>query len=273
MSSEAGSRRAHSPGCSHQTDSAGGSVEPGPGLDVAGIRENLQLLIDLSSQLPSRAILSPQDSDIFRDSCSTIEKVLTAQRERYDENIPHQSSGGVESIKVTVPPKGAEESKTADSAEAEAPQNDRELLSILDSLTKANEGFRQRRIEQRQIHDQYHTRCERLSKRISELEDEVNSLQCEMFNNTIELECMRGTVSGLDSWFNHWKSQNDSDDYLDSALKRPSKSRGKYSKYFDQLGRLEEQRDGLIDGLSAWMRGWNDANDGFRTRPVNLNQS
>lgn len=96
-----------------------------------------------------------------------------------------------------------------------------------------------------------------------------NSSHGEVFNNTIELECMRGTVSGLDSWLSHWKSQNDSDCHLDPVLKRPSKPRGKSSKYFDRLDRLQEQRDGLIDGLSAWMRGWNDATDGFRARSTN----
>lgn len=88
----------------------------------------------------------------------------------------------------------------------------------------------------------------------------------EVFNATIELECMRGTVSGLDSWLSNWKSQNDSDSHPGPVLKRPAKPRGKSSKYFEQLDKLQEQRDGLIDGLGAWMRGWNDATDGFRAR-------
>ncbi|KAF3490542.1 uncharacterized protein GIQ15_00059 [Arthroderma uncinatum] len=262
MLSTAGSRRIHSPGCTP------GLVGPRSGLDVAGIRENLQLLIDLSSQLPSSTVLSPQESGVFRDSCSTLAKALTAHTQGHDGILaPLSDCAGV--LEASAPSEQAEESETA----REAPGNDHELLSILNSLTKVNESFRQRRIEQRQVYDQYQAKCEGLSKRISELEDEVDTLQRETFNNTIELECMRGTVSGLDSWLDDWKRQHDSESHQNLALKRPAKSRGKRSKYFEHLDRLEEQRDGLIDGLSAWMRGWNDANDGFRGHPGSLDQN
>ncbi|KAM5475296.1 hypothetical protein MauCBS54593_001772 [Microsporum audouinii] len=240
-------------------------IEQGSCLDVGEIRENLRLLIDLSFRLPSQAVLSSQDSDIFRGSCSALEKVLTAQAQGCD-GVQHQSPDGVESLgEVVSSTRGQVEAACSNK---KAPQNDRELLIILDRLTRANEHFRQRRVEHNQIQEQYQTRCEKLSARVSELENEVNSLHYQVFNNTIELECMRGTVSGLETWLSHWKSQNDSSFHLDPILKRPSKPKGRRSKYFEQMDRLEEQRDSLLDGLSAWMRGWNDATDGFRARSM-----
>ncbi|DAA76553.1 TPA_exp: Uncharacterized protein A8136_7230 [Trichophyton benhamiae CBS 112371] len=250
--------------------SKAGSVEEGPGcieqgseLNVDEIREQLRLLLDLSSRLPSKTVLSLGDATVFRDSCSALEKVLTAPTRKYDDTQYEFSD--------RVDPRGdiAEDHHEATHPEdrrEEALQYDRELLLVLDRLTKANENFRQRRVEQRQIHEQYQIRCKEFSARVSELEDEVKSLQEEAFNATIELECMRGTVSGLDSWLSNWKSQNDSDSHPGPVLKRPAKPRGKSSKYFEQLDKLQEQRDGLIDGLGAWMRGWNDATDGFRAR-------
>ncbi|EGD93476.1 hypothetical protein TESG_01020 [Trichophyton tonsurans CBS 112818] len=268
--------------------STAGSVEEGPGCIEQGselngdeIREHLRLLLDLSSQLPSETVFSRGESTVFRDSCSALEKMLTAPTRRVDP-------------RGDIAEDHHEEATHPEDRREEALQCDRELLLVLDRLTKANENFRQRRVEQRQIHEQYQVRYKEFSARISELEDEVMSLyvqistllsaliifpssssrfqaddnfsQEEVFNTTIELECMRGTVSGLDSWLSNWKSQNDSDSHLDPVLKRPAKPRGKSSKSFEQLDKLQEQRDGLIDGLSAWMRGWNDATDGFRAR-------
>ncbi|OAL75359.1 hypothetical protein A7D00_0958 [Trichophyton violaceum] len=251
--------------------SKAGGVEEGPGcieqgseLNVDEIREHLRLLLDLSSQLPSKTVLSLGDSTVFRDSCSALEKVLTAPTRRYDDTQYELSD--------RVDPRGdiaeghQEEATHPEASREGALQYDRELLLVLDRLTKANENFRQRRVEQRQIHEQYQIRCKEFSARVSELEDEVKLLQQEVFNATIELECMRGTVSGLDSWLINWKSQNDSDSHLNPVLKRPAKPRGKSSKYFEQLDKLQEQRDGLIDGLGAWIRGWNDATDGFEAR-------
>ncbi|EFQ97383.1 hypothetical protein MGYG_00423 [Nannizzia gypsea CBS 118893] len=241
-----------------------GCIEQGPGLDVGEIRENLRLLLDLSSQLPSETVLSPDDSTVFRDSCSALEKVLTAPTRGYDDTL-YRSSDRVDSLE-DVAADHREETAHPGNKREEARQYGRELSLVLNRLTKANEDFRQRRVEQRQIHDQYQIRSEEFSARVSELEDEVKSLHDEVFNITIELECMRGTVSGLDSWLSHWKNQNNSDGHLNSVLKRPAKPRGKSSKYFEQLDRLQEQRDGLIDGITAWMRGWNDATDGFQAR-------
>jgi hypothetical protein len=90
--------------------------------------------------------------------------------------------------------------------------------------------------------------------------------QSDIDEDTIELEGLRGTVRGLESWIGRWQRQRD---IAITSSPSPSQSRSRWKrkkKHAPQEAEDENDFDTLLDGISAWMRGWNDVEEGFRVR-------
>jgi hypothetical protein len=94
--------------------------------------------------------------------------------------------------------------------------------------------------------------------------------QSDIVEDTIELEGLRGTVRGLESWIGRWQRQRDITT-TSSPSPSPSQSRNRWKRkkhHAPQEAEDENENDfdTLLDGISAWMRGWNDVEEGFRVR-------
>lgn len=80
--------------------------------------------------------------------------------------------------------------------------------------------------------------------------------------DAIELEGIQGTVRGLQDWI----------DGLREAQKQAHQTRLEQSKFQRWNNRKnndlssETDVDILLDGLSAWMRGWSDVEETFQVR-------
>lgn len=98
----------------------------------------------------------------------------------------------------------------------------------------------------------------------------------DILEDTIELEGLRGTVRGLDSWVGRWQRQRESSSPFSSSSKADAVRRSKGRSYWRRkakpaAGNEEEEEDGndfdtFLDGVLAWMRGWNDVEEGFLIR-------
>lgn len=97
----------------------------------------------------------------------------------------------------------------------------------------------------------------------------------DILEDTIELEGLRGTVRGLDSWVGRWQRQRESSS-SPSSSKPDAGGRSKGRSYWRRktkpvANNEEEEEDGndfdtFLDGVLAWMRGWNDVEEGFLIR-------
>ncbi|KAL1964029.1 hypothetical protein VTN77DRAFT_7575 [Rasamsonia byssochlamydoides] len=144
----------------------------------------------------------------------------------------------------------------------------RQLTVLLKDLSDANAQLQQRRMEARHIHDLFTSKCEGLAQRVIELEEEVHELQSDILEDSIELEGLRGTVRGLESWIGRWQRQRElSGTQSTAALPRPRKSKWRRKRQSEDTNHEEENDcDVLLEGICAWMRGWKDIEEGFRIR-------
>lgn len=94
----------------------------------------------------------------------------------------------------------------------------------------------------------------------------------DILEDTIELEGLRGTVRGLDSWVNRWQRQRESSLPSHKSDIRKSKGRSYWRRKSSTVASNEEEEDDgndfntFLDGVLAWMRGWNDVEEGFLIR-------
>ncbi|KAH8701678.1 hypothetical protein BGW36DRAFT_423980 [Talaromyces proteolyticus] len=150
-----------------------------------------------------------------------------------------------------------------------------DLSMLLEEISIANSELQQRRIESRHIHDLFTIKCEGMAQRIIELENEIHELRSDILEDTINLEGLRGTVRGLESWIGRWQRQREVSIPPPSTSSTQRGSKWKRKGKQQQLNRNahdiddgddDNDFDTLLDGISAWMRGWNDVEDGFRIR-------
>ncbi|CRG87767.1 hypothetical protein PISL3812_04788 [Talaromyces islandicus] len=145
-------------------------------------------------------------------------------------------------------------------------QMSQDLTALLEELSTVNAELQQRRIEACHIHDLFTSKCEGMAQRIIELDHETHELQSDIVEDTIELEGLRGTVRGLESWIGRWQRQRD---IATLSSPSPSQSRSRWKRKKQHAPKEVEDEsdfDTLLDGISAWMRGWNDVEEGFRVR-------
>ncbi|KAK2757668.1 hypothetical protein FQN54_004637 [Arachnomyces sp. PD_36] len=143
-----------------------------------------------------------------------------------------------------------------------------ELPTLLSNLKSVTEQLQHRKQETLHLNALFTMKCEGMAQRIIALENEVHDLESDIFEDTIELEGLRGTVLGLESWVNRWKRQRESDSPPRTTKPTSSRKDRKKKKkgVSEAVGEYENDNDALIDGIDAWMRGWKDAEEGSRIR-------
>ncbi|OJD23326.1 hypothetical protein ACJ73_05319 [Blastomyces percursus] len=186
------------------------------------------------------------------------------------------------------PPKIESQNATASS---EGPVDHHELDAIMRGLQHVTKCLEQRRAECLHLNAVFTVKCEKLAQRILEMEDEIDELRAEKIESTIELESLKGTMRGLEGWILRWKRQLHRPDAVDVDVDSGSEytwSSGYSSSpsglggvrgggewdYRNQTGTLEDmissdgndETDRLMDGISAWLRGWNEIEEGFKIR-------
>ena len=79
-------------------------------------------------------------------------------------------------------------------------------------------------------------------------------------DDTIEMEGLRGTVHGLESWVDDWQRQH----YL--TLAREMNDHSKRRRTMRRPMGQSDYDERLLEGIMAWIRGWKDVEEGFRGR-------
>ncbi|OAX83121.1 hypothetical protein ACJ72_02528 [Emergomyces africanus] len=166
-----------------------------------------------------------------------------------------------------------------------------ELDILVRDLQLITRSLEQRRSECLHLNSVFIVKCEKLAQRILEMEDEIDELRVEKIENTIELEGLKGTVRGLEGWIRRWKMKKEmqrreaqngdvhseytwSSSSSSSAYSSSNRGRGEWDNNRNQgtlIGvvdnaREEEDIDTLMDGISEWLGGWHEVEEGFRIR-------
>ncbi|KAL2384373.1 hypothetical protein RJZ90_001971 [Blastomyces dermatitidis] len=183
------------------------------------------------------------------------------------------------------------ESRNAAASSSQAPVDHHELYTIKRDLQHVTRCLEQRRVECLHLNAVFTVKCEKLAQQILEMGDEIDELRAEKIENAIELEGLKGTMRGLEGWIRRWKKQLHRRDAVDVEVDSSSEytwSSGYSSSpsglmggrgggewdHRNQTRKLEDtiggdgndDTDRLMDGISAWLRGWNEVEEGFRIR-------
>ncbi|KAL4892607.1 hypothetical protein BDV59DRAFT_37193 [Aspergillus ambiguus] len=134
------------------------------------------------------------------------------------------------------------------------------LMALLHEATALNAQLQRRRSESFHLYDRLTRECQRLTHGVSVLQHEFHSLHADIQEVSLECEALHGTVQGLESWFIAWHAQHGP-----AVARKLSSPRRRWSK--PNMGHdYENEIDILLEGFTAWMRGWSDLKDGFRAR-------
>ncbi|KAJ6090200.1 hypothetical protein N7486_009015 [Penicillium sp. IBT 16267x] len=139
-----------------------------------------------------------------------------------------------------------------------------QLTALLGEVTSLNQELRQRHTESVEIREVYEDRCRGLTRTVAELEDEVSELRSDLVEDAIELEGIQGTVHGLQHWIEVMQEEQKRARAARDLVRRKAKRGWGGRKHIDEIGETEGEI--VLDGLSAWMRGWKDVEDGFQVR-------
>ncbi|KAJ5570564.1 uncharacterized protein N7459_009994 [Penicillium hispanicum] len=140
-----------------------------------------------------------------------------------------------------------------------------QLTVLLKEVSALNTELRQRHKESIEIRDMFEARCRGLSRTITELEDEVFELHADLVEDAVESEGIQGTVLGLQDWIDGLReTQKESRMLKDLARHKGRRYWGGRKGNEELVGETGDEM--VLDGLSAWMRGWRDVADGFQVR-------
>ncbi|KAL4868576.1 hypothetical protein BDV12DRAFT_96061 [Aspergillus spectabilis] len=139
------------------------------------------------------------------------------------------------------------------------------LAAIHDEVKTLADEFMKRRDETVHIYELYDQDRNRLRNRIAELEAEIEDLRADMQEDMAEREALQGTVRGFEAWIDGWLTEYDLA-HLKKPIETPRRpSRGWWTKKkVDKPGGFDA--DALLEGITAWMRGWTDVEEEFRNR-------
>ncbi|KAJ5082881.1 hypothetical protein N7532_011924 [Penicillium argentinense] len=139
-----------------------------------------------------------------------------------------------------------------------------QLQLLLNEVTALNGEVEKRRKESNEIRELFEERCRGLTRTVAELEDEVLELQGDLVEDSIELEGIQGTIRGLQDWIYGMREAQK----MPRIAKERSrlKARRRWGGRGSSEDRVETDGEVMLDGLTAWMRGWKDVEEGFQMR-------
>ncbi|THC88147.1 hypothetical protein EYZ11_012404 [Aspergillus tanneri] len=141
--------------------------------------------------------------------------------------------------------------------------NDRshsQLTAVLTEVTTLGTEICHRRKESSHIYDLFTRERQELARRILDLEQEVDELKADIAEGSAEREALKGTVHGFESWILRGQKHD-----WASAKRLSRTSRQKWTnKETEDLN--ESNMESLLEGITAWLRGWNDIEEGFHNR-------
>ncbi|KAL5333023.1 hypothetical protein BJX70DRAFT_81089 [Aspergillus crustosus] len=139
------------------------------------------------------------------------------------------------------------------------------LAVVHDELKALADEFRKRRDESLHIYSLCDQEGKRLRSRVAELETEIEELRADMQEEMAEREALQGTVRGFEAWIDSWLTEYDLAHAKKAAGTSRQTGRGWWTqKKVDKPGGFDA--DALFEGITAWMRGWADVEEEFRTR-------
>ncbi|KAJ5659800.1 hypothetical protein N7507_006251 [Penicillium longicatenatum] len=139
-----------------------------------------------------------------------------------------------------------------------------QLTTLLGEVTSLNQELQQRHTESVEIREVYEDRCRGLTRTVAELEDEVSELRSDLVEDAVELEGIQGTIHGLQHWIEGMREEQKRARVARDSVRRKAKRGWGGRKNIDEIG--ETEGEVVLEGLSAWMRGWKDVEDGFKIR-------
>ncbi|KAJ5088835.1 hypothetical protein N7456_012451 [Penicillium angulare] len=161
------------------------------------------------------------------------------------------------------------------------------LDELLGEVSFLNDQISKRREESIRIQELWEERERGFRREIAELGDEVDELREDLVEDAVELEGIQGTIHGLQNWIegmtimmrDERRKERKRDHHLiqvkaNAKTKRgirwgrKPEARNDYDYINQSLDQISGDDDGeiVLEGLSAWMRGWRDVEDGFQAR-------
>ncbi|KAJ5976195.1 hypothetical protein N7481_009902 [Penicillium waksmanii] len=140
-----------------------------------------------------------------------------------------------------------------------------QLQGLMSEVTILNEEVNKRRKESSEIRDLFEERCRGLTRTVAELEDEVLELQGDLVEDSIELEGIQGTVRGLQDWIDRLRETQKMSRIARDRSQQEARRRWAIRRTSQDVG-TETDGEIVLDGLTAWMRGWRDVEEGFQVR-------
>ncbi|RAL09634.1 uncharacterized protein BO97DRAFT_161921 [Aspergillus homomorphus CBS 101889] len=140
-----------------------------------------------------------------------------------------------------------------------------QVKSLLAEVTTMRAEFDQRRKESLKIHSLLTQERQELTRRLLELDEEIHELRNDILEDSAEREAMQGTINGLEIWVDDWHKQ-----HLISVAERPTmRGRRKNQRRWTKCAKeepIDDDGEALFEGITAWMRGWKDVEEGFHIR-------
>lgn len=93
----------------------------------------------------------------------------------------------------------------------------------------------------------------------------VISRQSDLVEDAVELEVIQGTVHGLHDWIDRIREEQKLV-RTSRALAYQKSRRSWISRKGKEDTAAETDSEMMLEGLSAWMRGWRDVEEGFQVR-------
>ncbi|PYI21360.1 hypothetical protein BO86DRAFT_287413, partial [Aspergillus japonicus CBS 114.51] len=140
-----------------------------------------------------------------------------------------------------------------------------QLSDLLNEVTTMKMEFSQRRRESLEIHGLLTQERQVLTQRLAELDDEIHELRKDILEDSAEREAMQGTINGLEIWVDDWHKQHLLAVTEGPTMKHRRKSQRRWTKCAKEE-RFNDDGEALLEGITAWMRGWKDVEEGFHVR-------
>ncbi|KAI9038165.1 uncharacterized protein KD926_011207 [Aspergillus affinis] len=224
----------------------------------------------LPDRIAGLAHLMSQNSQLSSDDSTTLHQhpdfieSLPDPRPRLTQEVakcrpPSPQSGATKQLPGTPP---ALASPTTEPVRSANEISQAQLSAVLSEVTALGAELCQRRKESSHIYDRFTRERQAQAQKISDLEEEIDELKADIIEGSAEREALDGTVRGFENWIDGWQRQHD------EAVAKRSTQVARQRKWMKRRmdDPTQSNTEVLLEGICAWMRGWADAQEGFRSR-------